>query len=156
MPKMNQSKKKTSAYETPEQDKLKADIARIESKISSLTSLKESGFVIAENISHLKETRDQSKQNQLKLKTLIADVQGQQKQRVEKKKITSELYNQSTFNVSKLAKFTHPTRDRSPLEDSYLQLHGVIVDLATAGAGADFCRRTNALNACQTIYTRPF
>ena len=79
-------KEKTSAYETRKQDKLKADITKIESKISSLTSLKEFGFATVENVSHLKEARDQLKKNQLKLKTLIADAQRQRKRRVEKRK----------------------------------------------------------------------
>ena len=48
-------KEKISAYETPKQDKLKVDITKTESKISLLTSLKESGFATVENVSHLKE-----------------------------------------------------------------------------------------------------
>ena len=72
-------KEKISAYETPKQDKLKADITKTESKISLLTSLKESGFATVENVSHLQEARDQLKKNQLKLKTLIVDAKRQQK-----------------------------------------------------------------------------
>lgn len=37
-------KEKKSAYGTQKQEKMKADIAKIESKISLLTSLKKSGF----------------------------------------------------------------------------------------------------------------
>lgn len=45
-----------------------------------------------------------------------------------------------------LAKLTHPTHSRPPLEDSYPQLYGAIVDKAAAGAGSDFRRGTDVLN----------
>ena len=103
-----------------------------------MTSLKKSGFTTVENVSQLKKAREQLKKNQLKLKTLIADVQRQQKRRVEKKKINSEFSSHSTSNVSKLAKFAHVTSGRPPSEDSLPQVHRAIVDLANAGQGADF------------------
>ena len=103
-----------------------------------MTSLKKSGFTTVENVSQLKKAREQLKKNQLKLKTLIADPQRQQKQRVEKKKNISEFSSQSTSNVSKLSKFTRVTSGRPPSEDSLPQVHRAIVDLANAGQGADF------------------
>ena len=103
-----------------------------------MTFLKESGFTAVENVSQLKKAREQLKKSQLKLKTLIADAQRQQKGRVEKKKIISEFSSQSTSNVSKLAKFTHAKSGRPPSEDNLPQVHRAIVDLANAGPGADF------------------
>ena len=108
-------KEKASAYETSKQDK--ANIAKIESKISPLASLKESGLCDSWKYKSFKEIlRSELKKNQVKLK-----------------------------------KFTHPACGRPPLEGSYPNLHQSIADLATAGAGADFRRRTNVLNTCQTL-----
>ena len=56
-----QSKDQTLARETPKQEELQAEIVEIESKITALTSLKESGLVTTENVKHLKEARDQLK-----------------------------------------------------------------------------------------------
>ena len=56
-----QSKDQTLARETPKQEELQAEIVKIESKITTLTSLKESGLVTTENVKHLKEARDQLK-----------------------------------------------------------------------------------------------
>ena len=56
-----QSKDQTLARETPKQEELQAEIVEIDSKITTLTSLKESGLVTTENVKHLKEARDQLK-----------------------------------------------------------------------------------------------
>ena len=56
-----QSKDQTLARETPKQEELQAEIVEIESKITTLTSLKESGLVTTENVKHLKKARDQLK-----------------------------------------------------------------------------------------------
>ena len=56
-----QSKDQTLARETPKQEELQAEIVEIESKITTLTSLKESGLVTTENVKQLKEARDQLK-----------------------------------------------------------------------------------------------
>ena len=126
-------KEKTSAYETRKQDKLKADITKIESKISSLTSLKEFGFATVENVSHLKEAARSVEKESAKTEDIDSRCSKTTETTCREKKIISELSNQSTSSASKLAKFTHPTRGRPPLEDSYPQLHRAIVDLATAG-----------------------
>ena len=148
---IQQVNNQTLNRETPKQTELKAEIAKIESKITSLTALKESGFATTENVNHLKEARNQLKEKNQKLKTLISDAQRQRKRRAEKKKIISELFNQSTSNASKLKKFTHTSSGRPPLEDTYPDLHQAIVALATAGAGADFRRRTDVLHACKSL-----
>ena len=46
------AKDQTLARETPKQDELKAEIVKIESKNTSLTSLKESGLATTENVKH--------------------------------------------------------------------------------------------------------
>ena len=69
--------------------------------------MKESGLAIIENVKHLKEAQDQLKEKKQKLKALISDAQRQRKWRAEKKKIISEVPNQSISNASKLRKFTH-------------------------------------------------
>ena len=45
----------------------------------------------------------------------------------------------------------HSSAGRPPLEDTYQQLHEAIVQLATAGAGADSRRPTDVLNARKTL-----
>ena len=82
---------------------------------------------------------------------MISDAQRQLKQHAEKKKVTSEMSNQSTSNASKLRKFTHASSGRPPLEDAYPQLQQPIVELATVGAGGHFRRGTNVLKACKTL-----
>ena len=100
--------------------------------------MKESGLAATESVKYLKEARDQLIEKKQKLKALISDAQRQRKRRAEKKKVISEVSNQSTSNASKLRKFTYASSGHHPLEDAYPQLHHVIVELATAGAGADF------------------
>ena len=56
-----QPKDQTLARETPKQEELQAGIVKIESKITTLTSLKKSGLATTENVKHLKEARDQLK-----------------------------------------------------------------------------------------------
>ena len=56
-------------YAKPAQDKLTSDIVDLESKISTLSGLKESGLATVENISHLKDSRDELKKAQQKLKS---------------------------------------------------------------------------------------
>ena len=123
----------------------------LEPKISTLSGLKESGLATVENTSHLKDSRDELKKAQQKLKSLIADVKKHRKRRAEKKQVITELASQSITNASKLRKFMHSSAVRPPLEDTYPQLHEAIVQLATTGAGADSRRRTDVLNACKTL-----
>ena len=85
--------------------------------------MKESGLATTENVKHLQEARDQLKEKKQKLKALISDAQRQRKRHAEKKKVISEVSNQSTSNASKLRKFTHAPPGRPPLEDAYPQLH---------------------------------
>ena len=58
---------------------------------------------------------------------------GDKKGRAEKKEVISKM-----SNASKLRKFKHVSSGHSPLEEVYQQFHQAIVELATAGAGADF------------------
>ena len=133
-----QPKDQILTCKTPKQDELGAEIAKIESKITTLTSLKESGLATTEDVKHLKKARDQLKDKKQKLKALISDAQRQQKRHVEKKKVISEVSTQSTSNASKLRKFMHASSGHPPSEDAYPQLHQAIDELATAGAGVGF------------------
>ena len=74
-----QPKDQTLARETPKQDELQPEIVKIESKITTLTSLKGSGLETTENVKHLKEARDQLKEKKPKLEALISDAQRRQK-----------------------------------------------------------------------------
>ena len=50
-------KDQTLARKTPKQDELQAEIVKIESKITSLTSLKESGLATIENVEHFEREK---------------------------------------------------------------------------------------------------
>ena len=54
--------------EIPAQDQVKGDIKTLESKIASLSALKESGFTTAENTKHLKDSQDQLEQVKQRLR----------------------------------------------------------------------------------------
>ena len=54
-------------------------------------------------------------------------------------------------NIAKLKSFTREKPGRPPVEDTYPDLHNVIVQIATATAGADGKRRTDILEACHTL-----
>lgn len=51
----------------------------------------------------------------------------------------------------KLKKFTHDSAGRPSLEEAFPNLREAIIELATAGAGADGRRRTSILQACKTL-----
>ena len=103
--------------ETPAQDLVKGNITTLESKLASLSALKESRFATAENTKPLKDSQDQAKQ---RLRALISNAEKQHKRRVLQKKLVSELASLSTPNASKLRKFIHSTSGRRPLEDTSL------------------------------------
>ena len=63
----------------------------------------------------------------------------------------NELARESEENTKELKRFMNAKAGRPPLENTYPELHKVIVELATAGASADFRRRTDILNACMTL-----
>ena len=58
---------------------------------------------------------------------------------------------ESEENAAKLKSFTREKPSRPPVEDTYPDLHNVIVQIATATAGADGKRRTDILEACHTL-----
>ena len=62
-----------------------------------------------------------------------------------------KLATESEQNAKKLKKVTRDQLGRPPVEDTYPDLHEVIVALASAGAGADRRRRTEVLNACHSL-----
>ena len=63
------------------------------------------------------------------------------------KEVQTKLPAESEENTKKLKKFTPDQPGWPPVEDTYPDLHEAIVALASAGAGADRCRRTEVLNA---------
>ena len=141
----------TTTRETPAQINTRAKISMLESKIVSLGQLKDSGFATDENLKDLNKARVDLKQAKKKLQHLLKDAEGQKKRRAEKKKLILQLASESEVNSKKLRKFNHENTGRPPLEHEYHDLHKAIIDLATAGAGADFRRRTDVLNTCKTL-----
>ena len=82
---------------------------------------------------------------------MINDAVRQRKRMVEEKEVQMKLAAESEKNAKKLKKFTRDQPGRPPVEDTYPDLHEAIVALASAGAGADRRRRTEALNACHSL-----
>ena len=62
-----QPKDQTLACETPKQDEVPAETVKIGSKVTTLTSLKESGLAKNENFIHSQDSRDQLKEEKQKL-----------------------------------------------------------------------------------------
>ena len=93
---------------------------------------------------------DQKKAKQ-KLRYLLSDAEKQRKGRADKKTLMVQLASENESNAAKLRKFTSAASGRPPLESAYPDLHEAIVQLVTAGAGADMRRRTDVLNTCKTL-----
>ena len=136
---------------TPAQAHLHNKISEVNSKIVSLSHLKPSGFATAENIKQLNMVRLELKQSEAKLPYLISDAEKQKKRCTEKKTLLMQFAGQNESNATKVCKLTHSCPGRPPLEDMYPDLNQAIVELATAGAGADRRRRTDVLNVCKTL-----
>ena len=120
----------------PAQAHLCNKINELNSKIVSLSHLKSSGFAANENIKQLNMARLELKQSEAKLQYLISDAE-KQKKCAEKKALLMQFAGQNEPNAAKVRKFTHSSPGRPPLKDMYPTLHQAIVELATAGAGAD-------------------
>ena len=116
-----------------------------------LTEIKDAGLANDEILKQISETRMSHKQNHQKMNRLISDAARQRKRRSEKNEFVNELARESEENTKKLKRFMNAKAGRPPLENTYPDLHKVIVELATAGASADFRRRTDILNACMTL-----
>ena len=136
---------------TPAQAHLCNEISELSSKVVSLSHLKSSGFATAQNIKQLNMARLELKQSEAKLRYLISDAEKQKKRHAEKKALLMEFAGQNKSNAGKVCEFTHSSPGRPSLEDMYPHLHQAIVELATAGAGANRRRRTDVLNACKTL-----
>ena len=116
-----------------------------------LTEIKDAGLANDEILKQISETRMSHKQNHQKMNRLISDAARQRERRSEKNEFVNELARESEENTKKLKRFMNAKAGRPPLENTYPHLHKVIVELATAGASADFRRRTDILNACMTL-----
>ena len=128
---------------TPTQAHLRNEISELNSKIVLLSHLKSSGFATAENIKQLNMARLELKQSEAKLRYLISDAEKQKKRSAEKKALVMQFAGQNESNAAEVRKFTHSSPGHPPLKDMYPDLHQAIVELATAGAGADRRRRTD-------------
>lgn len=140
-----------SARETPKQDEIKKEIGNLKTVIVKLGELNDLGLSTAENKKQLKESRSQLKEKERKLKLLINDSIRQRKRRAEKSTLLKEMVPQNEEAKRKLKKFTHDSPGRPSLEEAFPNLREAIIELATAGAGADGRRRTNILQACKTL-----
>lgn len=105
-----------------------------------------------ENIKRqINQTKWELKSNKQQLNRLLNDAERQRKRRIKRKQLISDLSKDSHENANKLRRDNHQNPGRPPLHDSFPELHHAIVKIATAGAGADFGRRTDILNACLTL-----
>ena len=132
-------------YKTPAQDDIAKQIEEKSALIIKLTDVKDSGLA---ELTAAKKGLKSCKQKQ---QYLINDVVQQRKWRMEEKEVRMKLAAESEENAKKLKKFTRDQPGRPPVEYTYPDLHEAIVALASAGAGADRRRRTEALNACHSL-----
>ena len=118
-----------------------------------LGELRDIGLSTAENKKQLSESKKQLKEKEKKLKYLINDTVRQRKRRSEKSELLKELASQieEADASNKLGKFTHDAPGRPPLEDTFPTLRESIIQIATAGAGADGRRRNNILQSCESL-----
>ena len=92
-----------------------------------------------------------SREKKKRLKVKIDDAKRARESRKRKADVLKTLAAESASNAEKLSPFTQEKGGRPPMEDTYPDLHKVIVALATATAGADSRRRTDILDSCQTL-----
>ena len=137
--------------ETPKQNEVKKEIIDLQAFIVKLGELNDLGLSTPENKKQLKESRIKLKEKQRKLKLLVNDSIRQRKRRAERSTLLKEMVPQNEEAKRKLKKFTHDSPGRPSLEEAFPNLREAIIELATAGAGADGRRRTNILQACKTL-----
>ena len=138
-------------YRTLAQDDITKQIEEKSALIIKLTDVKGSGLATKEILAESTAAKKELKQCKQKQQYLINDAVRQRKQRMEKKEFRMKLAAESEQNAKKLKKFTRDQLGRPPVEDTYPDLHEVIVALASAGAGADRRCRTETLNACHSL-----
>ena len=75
--------------------------------------------------------------------TKVSDAKRQRAQRKRKSELIISLTAESEANAANLMPFMRDRPGRSPLKDSYPELHRAIVAIVAASAGADSKRRTD-------------
>ena len=139
------------SFKTPARDKIDHVIESKSALIIKLVDLKDSGLASKNIVSEIKEAREALKKAKQQKKRLASDAERQRKRRIKEKEIRMELAAESASNAKRLKQFTHQHAGRPPLENACPELHKALVEIAAAGAGADSRRRTDVLNACNTL-----
>ena len=123
--------KVVKTYETPAQSKLEAEIKDLYEKIDNLENFKNTGFPTSQNIEELKSSREILREKKKRLKVKIDDAKRARESRKRKADVLKTVAAESASNAEKLSPFTHEKGGRPPMEDTYPDLHKVIVALAT-------------------------
>lgn len=134
---------------TPAQDKLKSEIANLESTIVHLKDKKSRGIASDEEEVQLKTMNNTLKLKQQQLKAKLSDQLRQQKARDLYKHKIEEI--KSTNPEVALQVTRRSQRGRPRLEESQPELLKAIVDIATYGCGADERRRTENIRTVHTL-----
>ena len=139
-------------YETPAQNKLKNELAAVESKMASLNEARNLG-IGEENVSRLtkqiSEFREKRDALSAKLSRLKSCAQSSKKYREKSKKKLAKAIEQYPALASQISVRDGP--GRPPLEDVYPDLHQVILDIATVGAAASDRRREELFRTVKTL-----
>ena len=136
---------------TPAQNDIARQIEEKSALIIKLIDMKDSGLATKEILAELTAAKKELKSCKQKQQYLINDAVRQREQRMEEKEVRMKLAAESEENAKRLKKFTRDQPGRPPVEDTYPDLHEVLVALASAGPGADRRRRTEILNACHSL-----
>ena len=136
---------------TSAQDKLENEIKALHYQIDELVKFKDSGFATDINLKQLKDCRTSVFEKKKQLNIVIGNARRQREQRKRRSEVLRNIAAESEENAAKLKSFTREKPGRPPVEDTYPDLHNVIVQIATATAGADGKRRTDILEACHTL-----
>ena len=139
-------------YETPAQNKLRNELAALESKMASLNEARNLG-IGEENVSRITkqiaEHRNKRDALSAKLSRLQGCAKNQKKYRDKSKMKIAKAIEQYPALASQISNRDGP--GQLPLEDVYPDLHQVILDIATVGAAASDRRRADLFRTVKTL-----
>lgn len=138
-----------TTFKTPVQDKLKSQIANLQTDVLYLTNKRQSGTASDKQLGELNEKRANLKELESELKKKEGGQRRQQIHREQFKRNIEELLQINPEAAAVLKKKSKVGRPR--IEDKQPELLQAIVDIATHGAGADERRRSENIRTIQTL-----
>ena len=119
---------------TPAQDKLENEIKALHYQIDELVEFKDSSFATDINLKQLKDCWTSVFEKKKQLNIVIGNARRQREQHKRRSEVLRNIAAESEENAAKLKSFTHEKPGRPSVEDTYPDLHNVIVQIATASS----------------------